>query len=100
MRIVTGRAAEAVVKRLAARGTQFAELEPRVRTIVNDVRRNGDRALRRYAERWDGLEKRQSLRVSDSEMTAAWDKSDPHLHKSLRQAARNIRRFCEWQKPR
>ncbi len=100
MRIVAGRAAEAAVNSLAARGMQFNALEPRVRRIVNDVRRNGDRSLRRYAERWDGLRKKQSLQVSKSEISAAWDKSDPLLRKSLRQAAQNIRRFCEWQKPR
>jgi len=100
MRIVAGRAAEAAVKRLAARGIQFAGLEPRVRRIVNDVRRNGDRSLRRYAQQWDGLAANQSLRVSDAEMAGAWEKSDPLLRKSLRQAAQNIRRFCEWQKPR
>jgi histidinol dehydrogenase len=100
MRIIVGRAAEAAVKHLAARGMQFAELEPRVRRIVNDVRRNGDSALRRYTERWDGLEKHQQLRVSESEMTSAWKRSDPPLRKSLRRAAQNIRRFCDWQKPR
>ena len=100
MRIVSGRAAEAVVKRLAARGMQFAALEPRVRRIVSNVRRDEDRSLRRYAERWDGIEKHQPLRVSEAELRAAWDKSDPLLRKSLRQAAQNIRRFCEWQKPR
>jgi histidinol dehydrogenase len=100
MRIVSGRAAEAAVERLAARGMQFDKLEPRVRRIVNDVRRNGDSALQRYAERWDGLKKPQPLRVSEAEMAAAWDKSNPLLRKSLRRAAQNIRRFCEWQKPR
>jgi len=100
MRIVSGQAAETVVKRLAARGMQFAGLEPRVRRIVNDVRRNGDESLRHYAERWDGLQKKQSLQVSKSEISAAWEKSDPLLRKSLRQAAENVRRFCEWQKPR
>jgi histidinol dehydrogenase len=100
MRIVSGRAAESAVKRFAARGLQFAALEPRVRRIVNAVRRDGDQSLRRYAERWDGLEKKQSLQVSKAEMAAAWNNSDPLLRKSLRQAAQNIRRFCEWQKPR
>ena len=65
MRIVSGRAAAATVKRLAARGLQFAGLEPRVRRIVNDVRRDGDRSLRRHAERWDGLAPKQSLHVSE-----------------------------------
>lgn len=100
MRIVSGRAAEAALKRLASRGMQFAALEPRVRRIVNDVRRDGDRSLRRYAEQWDGLEKKLPLQVSKAEMEAAWEQSDPLLRRSLRQAAQNIRHFCELQRPR
>lgn len=100
MRIASGRAAAAMVKQLAARRTQFTALEPRVRRIINDVRRGGDRSLRRYAERWDGLAAKQSFRVSEEEMATAWQSLAPQLRKSLRQAAQNIRRFCEWQKPR
>ncbi|HME34881.1 MAG TPA: histidinol dehydrogenase [Candidatus Sulfotelmatobacter sp.] len=99
MQIVSGREASAMVERLAARGARFTGLEPRVRRIVNDVRRGGERSLRRYAERWDGLAAKQSLRVSEEEMAAAWQTLAPKLRKSLRQAAQNIRRFCEWQKP-
>ena len=33
-------------------------------------------------------------------MATAWESLEPQLRKSLRQAAQNIRRFCEWQKPR
>jgi histidinol dehydrogenase len=100
MRIVSGRSAEAAVKRLASRGTQFAALEPRVRRIVTDVRRNGDRALRKYGERWDGLGPSQALQVSQDEMANAWRSIAPTLRKSLRQASHNIRRFSTWQKPR
>src|SRR5208283_902245 len=99
MRIASGRAAAAMVKQLAARRTQFTALEPRVCRIINDVRRGGDRSLRRYAERWDGLAAKQSFRVSEEEMATAWQSLAPQLRKSLRQAAQNIRRFCEWQKP-
>jgi len=99
MRIVSGPKAAAMVKRLAARGADFAAIEPRVRRIVNDVRRGGDGALRRYAEQWDGLAPRQSLRVSHQEMGAAWKSLRPPLRTALRQAADNIRRFCQWQKP-
>jgi histidinol dehydrogenase len=99
MRIVTGREAEALVKRLAARGAHFSRLEPRVRRIVEGVRADGDRSLRRYAEKWDGLERKQSLRVSEGEMAAALRTITPLLRKSLGQAVQNIRRFCEWQKP-
>lgn len=99
MRIFSGRAAKANVDRLASRGAQRSALEPRVRRIVNDVRRRGDSALRKYAERWDGLASRQSLRVSAAELEEAFLSLQPDLKKSLRLAAQNIRQFCEWQKP-
>ena len=99
MRLLSGRAAASAVERLAARGANPCALEPRVRRIIRDVRRAGDRFLRQYAERWDGLEASQSLRVSDAELEAAERFLTPQLRKSLRLAASNIRHFCEWQKP-
>jgi histidinol dehydrogenase len=99
-RIVSGRTAAATIKRLAARSAQFDLLEPRVRRIVNDVRRNGDRALRRYAQQLDGLAPHQPLRVSEEELARALRSLPTPLRKSLRLAAQNIRRFCHWQKPR
>ena len=50
MRILSGQNAVRTVERLASRATSLAALEPRVRAIIKDVRRNGDRALRRYAD--------------------------------------------------
>ena len=100
MRILSGRAAEAEIERLAVRSQQFAALEPPVRRIVNDIRRNGDGALRRHAAKWDGLGKSQSLRVTGKEMEEAWKSLNPRLRESLQQAAGNIRCFCEWQLPR
>src|SRR5580700_7923302 len=100
MQIVIGRDAASLVERLAARGAGLGGLEMQVRRIVEGVRRGGERSLRRYAERWDGLETKQSVRVSEEEMAAAWRMLTPQLQRSLRQAAQNIRRFCEWQKPR
>ncbi len=100
MRIVSGREADGMVERLASRGARLGSLEPRVRRIVDGVRRGGERALRRFAERWDGLAARQSLTVSDKEMAEALRTLSPALRKSLRLAAQNIRSFCEWQKPK
>ncbi len=100
MRLVSGRQADAMVAGLATRGARLSGLEPRVRRIIDDVRRGGERALRRYAERWDGLAAKQSLRVSADEMAASWQTLAPALRKSLGQAAENVRRFCEWQKPK
>ncbi len=99
MRMLSGRAAVTMVEKIAARGEQLTALEPKVRRIVNDVRSGGDRALRRHAQRWDGLARNQSLQVSEAEIAQAWRSLDPALQRALRQAAANIRRFCEWQKP-
>jgi histidinol dehydrogenase len=99
MRILSGAAAAASVRRMAARGSRYAEVEPGVRRIVADVRRRGDRAVRKYAEQWDGLPPREPLRVAEEEIKAAWKSAAPKLKASLRTAAANIRRFCEWQKP-
>jgi histidinol dehydrogenase len=100
MRILTGAAAAARVRKLAARGTRYSEVEPAVRRIIDEVRRNGDRALRKYAERWDGLPPGTPLPVFEQEIEAAWKSTAPDLKASLRAAAANIRRFCEWQKPK
>jgi histidinol dehydrogenase len=99
MEILSGRTAIKMVEGLAARGSK-PSVEPRVRTILKNVRNIGDRAVRRYGERWDGLGKGQSLQVSEEEMVAAWNKLSAQVRRSLRLAARNIRRYCEWQKPR
>jgi len=99
MRILSGTAAAARVRKIAARGSRYAEVEPAVRRIITDVRRQGDRALRKYAERWDGLGAQESLSVSEVEIQAAWKTAPPELKSSLRHAAANIRHFCEWQKP-
>ncbi|HTT21622.1 MAG TPA: histidinol dehydrogenase [Candidatus Sulfotelmatobacter sp.] len=100
MRVLSGQRAVKMVERLAARATELTAREPRVRNIIKAVRSKGDRALRSYAERWDGLAKDQLLEVSDEEMADAWKALPAEMRRSLGVAARNIRRFCEWQKPR
>jgi histidinol dehydrogenase len=100
MRILDGPKRDRFVRALDERGaTDLAEVEPGVRRIVNDVRRNGDRALRRYAARWDGLGKSEPVRVTEAELGAAWKKTAPELQDAIKRAADNIRRYCEWQKP-
>jgi histidinol dehydrogenase len=100
MRILSGKTAEKAVERMAGRAASLDAAEPAVKRIVNAVRRGGDRVLRRYAERWDGLERGAALRVSEAEIAAAWKAASPEFRSALRRAAGNIRRFCEWQKPK
>ena len=100
MRVLSGRAAAEQVRRIAARSAQFDEVEPRVRRIVDDVRRDGDLALKKYARRWDGLGAGDVLRVDEASLLEAWKSASPKFRSALQQAASNIRRFCEWQKPK
>lgn len=100
MRILGDRAAERIVSKLAQRGSRLDEVEPKVRKIIRDVSRHGDRALIRYATLWDGLQKGQALRVPAGEIQAAWHATPQQVRKALREAAANIRRFCWWQIPR
>lgn len=100
MRALSGRKAEAFVRALEQRGaTDLARVEKQVRRIVADVKKNGDPALRRYAEKWDGLKVKQPLRVTDAELEQAWNAVPEQFKQALKTAAANIRQYCEWQKP-
>lgn len=99
MRVLSGQKAIATVNRLAIRGAALTSLEPQVKRIVTEVRQKGDSALRRYAEKWDGMTREQPLRVSELEIGRSWKSVSPLLRTALSQAADNIRRFCDWQKP-
>jgi histidinol dehydrogenase len=100
MRTLRGRKAETFVRTLEQRGaSDLARVEKTVSRIVADVRKNGDRALRRYAEKLDGLKSKQPLRVSDAELEQAWNNVSEEFKQALKIAAGNIRQYCEWQKP-
>jgi histidinol dehydrogenase len=100
MRLLEGNAAARRVHELSRRGERISPAEGRVRTIVQDVRRNGDAALRKYAIRWDGLAQRERLRLEPEEMQAAWNGLALNVRDALKKAAARIRQFCRWQMPR
>jgi histidinol dehydrogenase len=100
MRILEGSKRDRFVRALEQRGsTDLADVAHAARRIVSDVRRNGDRALLRYSARWDGLRKHEPLRFSEADLQQAWEHTPAKLQDAITQAARNIRRYCEWQKP-
>jgi histidinol dehydrogenase len=100
MRTLRGRKAEAFVQKLEQRGAaDLARVEKIVKRIVADVRQNGDKALRCYAEKFDGLQAKQPLRVTDAELEEAWNAVSDNFKQALKVAAGNIRQYCEWQKP-
>jgi histidinol dehydrogenase len=101
LRIVEGREQERLLTALANRSsTDLTEVEPVVRRIIREIRQHGDRALREYAARWDGLGKNEPLRVSEDELQGAWRKTDSNLRDAIERAAANIRQFAQWQLPK
>ncbi len=74
------------------------EIEDDVRSIVEDVRNRGDRAVRDYTERFDGAGSVPSnVEVTPCEIRHAYSAVDESVVEALRRAADNIRRFHERQ---
>jgi histidinol dehydrogenase len=100
IRILDGRKKDRFIEALEQRGAaDLAELLPTVRRIVNNVRRNGDRVLRSYAARWDGLAGTEPVLVPEADLQQAWQRTSAGLREAITQAAANIRHYCAWQKP-
>ena len=68
------------------------EVRETVRTIIDDVRQNGDKALFESCAKFDRANL-TSLRVSEEEMTEALDRTDDEFLEILREAAENITRY-------
>lgn len=100
MRLLSEAEAEAFVARCEQRGgSNFDAVEPAVRDIVSAVRQQGDNALRRYAEKWDGLAAGAPLRLPVEEIKASLGKVPAEFIGALRTAEHNIRAFAERQLP-
>jgi len=99
----TGRGARQSAEALAALerrgGAALDVVLPAVKRIVADVRKQGDRALLRYAAKFDGLAGVADLRVTQDEMAAAWEAIDPPLREALSTSAEQIRGFAQRQMP-
>src|SRR6266581_7753297 len=100
MRTLEGAAARSSVSTLANRADDLDKVSNKVRRIVGDVRRDRDRALRRYAQRWDGLDENQAVQVDPAEISSAWRQVSSEFRSALRRAAANVRQFAAWQKPK
>jgi len=68
------------------------EVDGIVSGILADVRENGDAALRKYAEKFDGAAL-DSLEVAPEEIEAGYAAADPEFIRTLEMAAANIREF-------
>ena len=68
------------------------EIERRVYDIIENVRANGDAALREYSEKFDGV-KLDDFKVNQSIIDAAWDNLPEDLKHALLVAKKNITEF-------
>lgn len=69
----------------------------RVKSIIEEVRKDQDEALRRYNKQFDGNE-RNTLRISQEEIEKAYGLVEQSLIEDIKKAADNIRAFAKKQK--
>lgn len=80
-----------------ARTEMPTDCEETVTQIISDIRKNGDKTLRNYGQKFDGLEAGTDLQVSQKEIEEAYNSMDKELIEVLEEAAVNIRNFHEKQ---
>ena len=77
---------------LLSRQVGIQDVLPNVSEIITEVASEGDKALLKYTEKFDGV-KLESLRVTQEEIAGAYEAVDEDLMDSLGQAAENIFAF-------
>jgi histidinol dehydrogenase len=98
MRIVEATNRRVIERLIAAAAADDPALERRVRGIVSAVRTGGDRALQRFARRFDGTD--GPLEVTRDEIRAGAARVDRAVRRAIGQAADNIARVAFRQIPR
>jgi histidinol dehydrogenase len=68
--------------------------------IVEDVKKRGDAALREWTRKFDGVDLRDGVWVSEREIRKAEKESGKDLRRAIEHAERNIRAVAEKQLPR
>lgn len=96
IRIVPIQEAGKLLKRREAR---LGEAEAVVKPILDDVRKRGDVGLVEYCRKFDAFD-RKSVRVPESELTAASRRLTPAFRAAVRTATRNIAAFAKLQLPK
>ncbi len=84
-------------KEIFSRGADPTDVSQTVREIIDDVKANGDVALKAYAKKFDGASL-NVLEVSDEEIEQAYSQVDKELVLTIQNAEKNIRLFHEKQK--
>jgi len=80
-----------------ARNNPTGDVSDIVKDIIENVKNNGDKALKEYAQKFDGAEL-DSIEVSEEEINEAFNLVEPEFIRILKDAAENIKEFHSLQK--
>lgn len=80
--------------------TDISSLRDVVAPIIEDVRKNGDEALRKYAKKFDGGAIVTNVKASEEEFAAASKALPDKLKDAIKYCADNVRKFHQIQKDR
>lgn len=97
---LTKETAENILENMLKRSpTQYGTYEATVNEIVSSVRQEGDAALFRYTEKFDGVKlDAATVPVTEEEIQEAYESVDPGLIDVIRKARANILEYHEKQK--
>lgn len=68
----------------------YQNILPKVKEIMEDVRKNGDKVLVRYYKKFNGTSATYSIQVSQKEIEEAYKQVDEKFIKSIKQMIKNI----------
>ena len=80
-----------------ARNNPTGDVSDIVKGIIENVKINGDKALKEYAQKFDGATL-ENIEVSEEEIDEAFNIVEPEFIRILKDAAENIREFHSLQK--
>ena len=100
MKVLKERQLETFIEKLKRRSSVSGgmdDIQETVRNIINDVRKRGDRAVRKYTEKFDSITLKR-LAVSKREIELSAKKAGKEFQNVIRRTARRIKTFHEFQK--
>lgn len=90
----------ALMNALYKRPSYPSEIEEGVKTIILDVKKNGNKALAKYAEKFDGAKlKHSQFLVSEKEIGDAAKELDSSAKKAIETAIKNVTAFAKKKLP-
>lgn len=95
---LTSLSSESLLAMMERQKSEFKEIEPSVKSIIDDIRLRGAAAVSEYVKKFDKADL-SGFRVTEEEISRAFKNAPQKLVAALTEAAGNIVRFQERQMP-